>query len=144
MKAKTQASSNKLCASITIAKSADPADNTVFDFTGPAPFSSFSLQDPDDPTITYGGFNVTSGTQLVEIEELVPAGWEVTDIVCEGDVNGNTTVDIPNGIASIVLDQNDIDGSTPAFPAEEITCTFSNAEQRRPTPARSTPMSATK
>ncbi len=68
---------------LDIVKSANPADDTDFEFvlTGNAD-DSFILQDPSDPVES---INVPSETAGIVITEAVPPGWVVTDIVCDGD-----------------------------------------------------------
>lgn len=67
-------------------KSANPADDRVFDFlqTGPEDQESeFGLSDPDNPTtvrvIPFGG--------AVNITELVPSGWKLENIECVNGTN---------------------------------------------------------
>lgn len=82
---------------LTITKSANPADNSPFVIllTGNTIIPQIVLQDPDDPTNV---INVPSETAGVRLTEDVPPGWELVDIICEGEQGfsfnfvGNNTV----------------------------------------------------
>ncbi len=96
---------------IIIVKEADPADNTVFDFTEdiPGPESGFTLTDPADNTVTFT--SVPTGSYAVT--ETGEAGWTLDDIACD---DPDSSGDEGAGTATIDLDKD-----------EQITCTFSNS-----------------
>jgi parallel beta-helix repeat protein len=127
-KQKVSASNNMLCAQITIVKDATPADDTAFPFTAPAGMGGdFTLQVPTTPQKV---FSVVSfdATTTFNVTEQVPDGWQLDSIQCTGDVGDNTDTDVESATASIVIDKNVIDNTTPAFPREEISCTFRNSK----------------
>lgn len=92
-----------------------------FEFDGPDG-ASYSLSHGESQT-----FLLPEGTYTVS--ELVPAGWELTDLQCV-DPSGNTTTDLGNAEATIHLDV-DTSGEDPE--GEDITCTFTNAEVEQAT-----------
>ena len=102
--------------SITIIKDAAPEGATSFNFTAsPAPLYNFALVDDGTPAnkIVFGGIkNFTTYT----IAESVPAGWNLTGIVCTvlNPSSGSQIVSLPN--VTINLKE-----------AEGVTCTFSNS-----------------
>ena len=73
-------------------------------------FTNFSLT-------TTGGTAQTTLTDLpagfLEIEEIAPAGWELTDIECVGVTDDNWGTDFPRARLT-------------ASPGDDITCTFTN------------------
>src|SRR3990167_210246 len=94
--------------SITIEKITSPEGGVEFDFTSDIPDGDeFTLDDGESIT-----FNVPPGTY--DVQELVKAGYIVSDIVC--DDMGSTT--------SIVTRTATIDADS----GEEITCTFTNQQ----------------
>jgi hypothetical protein len=95
--------------SITIVKQADPEGAQEFDFAA-GDLGDFSLTDDGTPANTKEFTDVIAGTYAVT--ETIPAGWRLTDIVCD---DADTTWDVDTASALIDLD-----------PGEEITCTFSN------------------
>ena len=97
--------------SITIVKSASPADNTSFGFTEDITSGSFTLMDPSDDTEVF--LSVTPASYVVT--ETVPSDWTLESIVCTGDTDGGSTVDLPGKKVTIDLDAG-----------EDIICTFSN------------------
>jgi uncharacterized repeat protein (TIGR01451 family) len=93
--------------SVTIVKQADPEGALQeFDFTGN--LGAFSLTDDGTLANTKVFTDVTEGTYAVI--ETVPAGWNLTDIVCD---DPGTTVDEETASALIDLDAG-----------EDITCIF--------------------
>jgi len=109
--------SNRLpSGSLTVVKTADPADGTDFDFSSNIPGgSSFSLDvDADNvlsDTITF--VDLPLGTYT--ITETVPADWQLNSAACTGGG-----------------DSGSLDGDTLTVTvgdAEDIICTFSNALQ---------------
>jgi hypothetical protein len=95
---------------ITIVKSANPADDTPFDFTGD--LGDFSLRDPNATTQT---FEVDPGQYAVT--ELPLSGWELSSISCSFDAGSNATLDLQTRTATIDLGVRG-----------DVTCTFSNSE----------------
>ncbi|MGH7851214.1 MAG: prealbumin-like fold domain-containing protein, partial [Thermodesulfobacteriota bacterium] len=94
--------------SITIEKITSPEGGVEFDFTSDIPDGDeFTLDDGESIT-----FNVPPGTY--DVQELVKAGYIVSDIVC--DDMGSTT--------SIVTRTATIDADS----GEDITCTFTNQQ----------------
>lgn len=93
---------------VVIVKDAIPDGPQSFDFTGGLGAFSLSDSSPVDKSITFTG--VTAGTY--DVTETVPAGWDLTGIVCV-DPDGGTTVDV--GMATATLDVDD---------GEVVTCTF--------------------
>lgn len=94
--------------SITIEKITSPEGGVEFDFTSDIPDGDeFTLDDGESIT-----FNVPPGTY--DVQELVKAGYIVSDIVC--DDMGSTT--------NIVTRTATIDADS----GEEITCTFTNQQ----------------
>jgi len=95
-------------ASITIEKETSPEGGEEFDFTSDIPDGEeFTLDDGESIT-----FNVPPGTY--DVQELVKAGFIVSDIVC--DDMGSTT-NIVTRTATIDADAGD-----------DITCTFTNQQ----------------
>ena len=72
------------------------------------------------PFTLAGGDSVTFDTLLpgtYQLNEVLPAGWDLADITC-ADPDGGTTVDPGAGTATIDVDD-----------AETVTCTFLNTQQ---------------
>jgi len=99
---------------ITIIKDAVPDAPCNFAFDGGSALGSFVLDDadPDDTDgisdrITFAGLD----SDTYDVAELVPLGWEITNIVCD---DGSPT-NVPGGTASIEL-----------APGEVVACTFTN------------------
>jgi len=114
-------------------KSANPADDRVFDFlqTGPEDQESeFGLSDPDNPTtvrvIPFGG--------AVNITELVPSGWKLDSIEC---VNGTNNCGPGTFIPCLDIIPNLETNSIVAFclDNDEGSCTFTNVFDPRAVPA---------
>jgi len=88
--------------SIIVEKQTNPPGSAQnFDFTGDA---AGTLSDDQQIVVT----NLAPGNY--SSTELVPSGWELTDIVCN---DGNSTVDIGTATANFVLDAG-----------ETVTCVF--------------------
>jgi len=113
---------------ITIAKMADPNDGTDFLFscTDSSQAACNEIGDSagmftldDEPVDTDGVPDTETFTEVVaglySLQEVLPTGWEATDIICENDADGGTVVDLVMAEALIDLD-----------PGEDITCTFFN------------------
>ena len=106
---------NMLLGSITITKSAIPADGTDFGFTGD--LGAFTLDDaaPVDDGDGFGHsltFDLLPG--VYQVSEVVPDGWTLDHITCTTqDDSDATIVDLPG--VSIDLDQG-----------EHIVCSFVN------------------
>ncbi len=97
--------------SITVAKSAQPADGQDFSFTaggGLSP-SSFQLDDDSDGTLsnsrTFSGLSAQAGYSL---SESPTAGWDLSSATCD---DGST-------VTNVVVD-----------PGEHVTCTFTNRKR---------------
>ncbi len=93
---------------ITIVKEADPSDGTEFDFTlGGDASESFALVDGDsqDYLLPVGVYVIT---------ELVPDGWENTDIVCE------------YGDSTVTYNFGESEAFVALAPGDDVTCTYYN------------------
>jgi len=99
--------------SITIVKDAVPDDAQDFSFSGD--LGDFTLDDDANATLpnsaTFSG--LAPGAYNVS-EASIPAGWNLSSIVCN-DPDGGTTTDLGTATASIDLDAD-----------EGIVCTFTN------------------
>lgn len=111
-----------LTGDITIVKDAQPDDPQDFSFSGD--LGTFTLDDanPDDNdgvpnSVTFS--DLDPGT--FDVTETLPAGWNLGAIVCDGDLDGGSTVDLANETVSIDLDAR-----------EEIACTFVDTAQPPP------------
>jgi uncharacterized membrane protein len=101
--------------SITVVKDTDPDSSQVFDFSSPQ-LASFQLDGDSDPTVpssTSFPF-LSSGTYV--ITEAALGGWALTDIVI-ADPTNNSTIDLANRTATIVVD-----------PGDNVTVTFVNTQ----------------
>ena len=101
---------------IIVHKVADFESDQEFPFTSDIPgYGNFSLVDDGTTadTITASNLNPDS----YDVTELLPAGWNLTDITCV-DADNGTQVDLNTATASVDLD-----------PGETVECTFSNARQ---------------
>ena len=108
----------ELTGSIAVIKDAvpDDAQNFVFDPSPNLQAANFTLDDDADPTLpnvqTFTG--LTAGTYTVA--EIPAPGWQIADLACVGDTDGDTTTGMP--LATINLD-----------PGEHIVCTYVNARE---------------
>jgi len=104
---------------LDIIKSADPADNTPFVIVlgGNAIIPEVTLQVPADPA---DQINVPSQTAGVTLKEDVPAGWQLVDISCEGDLGFSFNV-LPD---DTVVASCEVIGNAP--PSGQ--CTFTNVK----------------
>jgi plastocyanin len=114
----TVAYTNTKRGSIQVVKNALPNDGTDFSFTSDIPSNtSFQLDDDSDPALpdllTFG--NLVPGTYT--ITEAALGGWKLTELAFSEDKLTNSTSDIPNGVATIVVD-----------PGETVTVTFTNTK----------------
>jgi len=111
---------------ISIVKDAAPDDPQDFDFSGD--LGNFFLDDDTDPTLpnTVTFQNQAPGTYSVS-EVSIPAGWNLSSIVCN-DPDGGTTTDLGTATANIDLDAG-----------EGIVCTFTNIKQAPSLSSRTPP-----
>lgn len=107
--------------SSTIIKTSVGADD-LFVFTGTAqngatnPMDGLNLNTVAGTAQADFSYQLSpNGNPFTVTEEPIPAGWELTDIVCTEDGTQDSTVDIPNATADINVDL-----------AEAVTCTFTN------------------
>ncbi len=107
---------------ITIIKSANPADDTLFDFSlvdqqpGSAAPVTFTLSDPSSASQTF--INLPVGDYLIS-ETAVPASWFLEDISCTtDDGSDSSSISVQDGEVTIDLDEG-----------ENISCTFTNHKQ---------------
>jgi uncharacterized repeat protein (TIGR01451 family) len=103
---------------ITIIKDAVPNDPQDFEFSRSFG-ANFFLDDDADPTLpnTVTFANLNAGAYTVT-ELGPPAGWQLTNLVCN-DPDGGTTVDLGTRTVNIDLDAG-----------ETVTCTFTNTLQQ--------------
>ena len=97
---------------VVIQKEADPADDTVFDFTENIHGGGglFTLSDPSDNIEQFD--DVPTGSYTVN--ETAKAGWTLDSIVCD---DANSTGDTNTGQATINLEKGEV-----------VTCVFSNSQ----------------
>ncbi|MGH2697472.1 MAG: prealbumin-like fold domain-containing protein [Actinomycetota bacterium] len=115
--AKNVTATFELLGSITVVKDAIPNDPTPFEFD---PSSNLQAEnfflDDDGAGSNQQVFNsLTAGTYTVQ-EVHLPAGWQIADLGCEGDMDGDTTTGM--SLATINLD-----------PGEDVVCTYTNAKE---------------
>ncbi len=113
---------------LRIVKDADPADGTDFGFTGD--LGDFTLDDADPDDGDAVGPDAVFPAALdtpVTVSELVPAGWELTDITCdEGpirDPDGFDQTDVTVDLAS-----QSITATFGDLFARQVSCTFTNSQ----------------
>ncbi|MGH9893678.1 MAG: prealbumin-like fold domain-containing protein, partial [bacterium] len=117
--AKNVTATFELTGSITVVKEAIPDDPADFEFDPSANLQpgNFLLDDDLDGTLpnqrTFDG--LTAGTYTVR-EVNLPSGWQIADLECVGDEDGDTTTG--GSLATINLD-----------PGEDIECTYTNARE---------------
>ena len=102
----------------TISKSADPADDTEFEFVlgGNAIIPGFTLQDPSD---RFFEMTIPSETAGITFNEILPPGWILADIQCEGEP----------GFTFVTFGVNDLTVSCTAVGGiPEGQCTFINVQ----------------
>ena len=80
-----------------------------FDFDAGPDLPGFRITAPSESEAT-----IEAGAGTYPITELVPDGWELTDLACT-DPDGGTTTDTAAGTATVDLDE-----------AETVECTFTN------------------
>ena len=100
---------------ITIVKNTAPAaaGNDTFTYTSPVPaLDGLSLTTTGN-TARSPALSVASGS--VVVSEAAVAGWVLSEITCEGDLDNETVFDVAAGTVNIDLDGN-----------EAITCTFTS------------------
>jgi len=101
-------------ATVTVRKSASPADGTDFSFAGD--LGSFTLDDSGGSDDGDGyGESVTRGLMpgTYSVSEVLPSGWELTSIVCDD----GSPADIPSATATVTVTSG-----------EAVECVFSNTE----------------
>jgi hypothetical protein len=105
----------ELTGSITVIKDAVPDAAVAFEFAPSANLqqSNFFLDDDGAGSNQRTFTGLAAGTYTVQ-EVNVPSEWQVVDLECVGDTDGDTTTGM--ALASINLD-----------PGEHIVCTFTNA-----------------
>jgi hypothetical protein len=105
----------ELTGSITVIKDAVPDAAVAFEFAPSANLqqSNFFLDDDGAGSNQRTFTGLAAGTYTVQ-EVNVPSEWQVVDLECVGDTDGDTTTGM--ALASINLD-----------PGEDIVCTFTNA-----------------
>lgn len=109
---------------LTIVKDASPDNAQDFTFSGTAPIGNFSLDDDGDGTLpnsqsfTLSGAIAPVGTNYSVTETSIPAGWDLTAIVCDDTGDASTTTNLGTATATVNLDEGDI-----------VTCTFTNTQQ---------------
>jgi len=97
-----------------------------------SPSSPFNLADTDSDEIfavigDRDGINGPFIPAIVEITESnLPAGWQLSDLVCTGDDLVATTIDLGTNTATVTLLYNDLD---PLLSQKDVTCTFTNAPE---------------
>lgn len=100
---------------IEIIHQAQPATGQPFAYTGD--LGDFELS---DPTGRQRSFNeVRAGTYAVA--EVIPPGWMLQQITCQGDSDNGTVTNVANAAVIIDLDAD-----------ETISCTFANVETAPP------------
>jgi hypothetical protein len=104
---------------ITIVKDAVPNDPQDFQFTGE--LGDFVLDDDDDGTLPNSQTFEDLFEDTYEVQELVPDGWKLADVVCTKDNQPGP----PNDDYWIFDDDTDTVSIT-LGPGEEITCIFTN------------------
>ncbi|MGD9030273.1 MAG: hypothetical protein PVG25_10705, partial [Anaerolineae bacterium] len=98
---------------IVVDKVTDPSGSAqLFEFN-PSWGSLFTLADADPP---HDSGPLSPGTYSVT--ETLPAGWDLTEILCQGGVTSTWTTNVDTHSVEIALAQG-----------ETVTCTFTNAEQ---------------
>ena len=111
---------NTKLASIVIIKDAIPNDAQDFSFTNDITGCSPSFNLDDDADGTLSNTNTCNGTLspgTYTVTEVVPAGWDLTNLVCT-DASGGTTTNVGTATASISL-----------AAGETVTCTFTNTKR---------------
>ena len=100
--------------SITITKDASPESSQQFSFTGT--LGAFSLVDDgvQTPSVTFSGLSADDYT----VDEVVPAGWELTDVSCTSDLPDDRRIPDPTNLEVILR------------PGENLDCTFFNVDLR--------------
>jgi hypothetical protein len=109
---------------ITILHEAQPADDLPFAYSGD--MGDFELADPANASISFHDLLIGS----YEIVEVVPPGWQLDAITCQGDADGGSVVGLANAAVTIDLDANEL-----------ISCTFRN-QQTEPPPVVVTDLAA--
>ena len=105
----------ELTGSITIVKDAIPDDPTPFEFDPSSNLQegNFFLDDGGAGSNQRTFTGLAAGTYTIQ-EVNVPSPWQIVDLSCMGDADGDTTTGL--SLASINLD-----------PGEHIVCTYTNA-----------------
>jgi hypothetical protein len=124
---------------LTIAKIATPDDGSDFEFTYTNDSPPLADQDPNDqiPDISPAspfllknlGFDEiyaeigTGPATIVITESSLPVGWDLDDLVCSGDNDVATVIDVANKTATVTLQYNDVN---PLASQADVFCTFVN------------------
>jgi hypothetical protein len=111
---------NQKLSTIIIHKDAIPDDPQDFTFNNNIPGCSPSFQLDDDADGTLSNTQICDGTLdpgTYTVTEIVPSGWDLTNIVCS-DPDNETTVNLDTATATIDLDSN-----------ETVECTFTNTKR---------------
>jgi exosortase sorting signal-containing protein len=111
---------------LTIEKAADPADDTLFEFsvTGDQNFE-FTLSDPSDPTEI---INIVAedGQNMVTVTETLPTGWSLDGIECvQGIANCGEGEFFP--CLSITIDEESNSITASCLDNDTGSCTFTNS-----------------
>lgn len=123
---------------VTIEKAADPADNTLFEFsvTGDQNFE-FTLA---DPAVTTEIINLIAEEDLdVTVRELVPSGWILDSIECtipSGGFCGNPNPP-PAAVPCLNITEVEDGLNFQCLDSSEVTCTFTNVPLVRNIPTMS-------
>jgi hypothetical protein len=107
---------------ISISKNAVGSDGVfTFNHTVPNVASPFVIDTAVNPTLLVSD---TLRPGNYNISEVVPAGWDLTDIACTGDADTTITIGGANG-----FDPGDNAVTIDLLSGEDIACTFTNTKQ---------------
>ena len=113
--------------SITIVKDADPNDAQDFAFTTAGDgVQNFNLDDDGNNANTLSNTEAfgTLDPGVRTITETPVAGWTLSNIICTGATNSTVTIGAAGG-----FDPGDTAVTIALAPGEDVTCTFTNAQQ---------------
>jgi uncharacterized repeat protein (TIGR01451 family) len=105
-------------ATLNIVKNAVPNSAQDFSFTGTGALGTFSLDDDADPALsnTRTFANLAPGSYT--LTEAAVAGWDLTNVTFQGDLDNGSVVNLSTGTVTIDAD-----------PGENITITFINTQR---------------